>query len=90
MNLKHGTIALIEEGTPVIAIISDEKISHNTRSNLNEVIARGARTIKIVMSNVKEASDEVVIDQVHPLLTPYGDGGTYPTLIILRCFRTQL
>jgi glucosamine--fructose-6-phosphate aminotransferase (isomerizing) len=69
-ELKHGTIALIEEGTPVIAIISDEKISHNTRSNLNEVIARGARTIKIVMSNVKEASDEVVIDQVHPLLTP--------------------
>ena len=69
-ELKHGTIALIEEGTPVIAIISDEKISHNTRSNLNEVIARGARTIKIVMSNVKEVSDEVVIDQVHPLLTP--------------------
>lgn len=69
-ELKHGTIALIEEGTPVIAIISDPKISHNTRSNLNEVIARGARTIKIVMSNVKENGDEVILDEVHPLLTP--------------------
>ncbi|MDY0211072.1 MAG: glutamine--fructose-6-phosphate transaminase (isomerizing) [Acholeplasma sp.] len=69
-ELKHGTIALIEEGTPVVAIISDPRISHNTRSNLNEVIARGARTIRIVMSNVKESEDEVVLDEVHPLLTP--------------------
>ncbi|MCU0104184.1 glutamine--fructose-6-phosphate transaminase (isomerizing) [Acholeplasma vituli] len=69
-ELKHGTIALIEEGTPVIALISDPKISHNTRSNLNEVIARGARTIKIVTSEVAEPGDEVIVDSVHPLLTP--------------------
>jgi glucosamine--fructose-6-phosphate aminotransferase (isomerizing) len=69
-ELKHGTIALIEEGTPVIALISDPKISHNTRSNLNEVIARGARTIRIVTSEVAEAGDEVIVDAVHPLLTP--------------------
>lgn len=69
-ELKHGTIALIEEGTPVIAMISNPKISHNTRSNLNEVLARGARTIRIVMSNVAEEDDEVIIDEVHELLTP--------------------
>lgn len=69
-ELKHGTIALIEEGTPVIAIISDPHISHNTRSNLNEVIARGARTIRIVTEEVKEAGDEVIMQTVHPLLTP--------------------
>ena len=69
-ELKHGTIALIEEGTPVIAMISNPKISHNTRSNLNEVLARGARSIRIVMSNVAEADDEVIIDEVHELLTP--------------------
>lgn len=69
-ELKHGTIALIEEGTPVIAMISNPKISHNTRSNLNEVLARGARAIRIVMSNVAEEDDEVIIDEVHELLTP--------------------
>src|SRR5690606_5448744 len=36
-ELKHGTIALIEEGTPVIAIISEEEMNMNTRSNLHEV-----------------------------------------------------
>ncbi|MFW5913675.1 MAG: glutamine--fructose-6-phosphate transaminase (isomerizing), partial [Bacillota bacterium] len=36
-ELKHGTIALIEEDTPVIAIISSAKTSENTRSNLSEV-----------------------------------------------------
>ncbi|MBM7453070.1 glucosamine--fructose-6-phosphate aminotransferase (isomerizing) [Acholeplasma morum] len=69
-ELKHGTIALIEEGTPVIAMISNPRISHNTRSNLNEVLARGARAIRIVMSNVAEEDDEVIIDEVHELLTP--------------------
>ncbi|MBE0700479.1 MAG: glutamine--fructose-6-phosphate transaminase (isomerizing), partial [Acholeplasmataceae bacterium] len=44
-ELKHGTIALIEEGTPVIALVSDHHISANTRSNLNEVISRGANTM---------------------------------------------
>jgi len=69
-ELKHGTIALIEEGTPVIALISDPKISPNTRSNLKEVQARGARTFKIVTSNCEEDGDEVILDAVHPLLTP--------------------
>ena len=69
-ELKHGTIALIEEGTPVIALISDPKISHNTRSNLNEVKARGARTLRIVTTNCQEKGDEIILDSVHPLLTP--------------------
>ena len=69
-ELKHGTIALIEEGTPVIAIISDPKISPNTRSNLKEVQARGARTFKIVLESCKTADDEVVLHDVHPMLTP--------------------
>ncbi|MDI6452399.1 glutamine--fructose-6-phosphate transaminase (isomerizing) [Peloplasma aerotolerans] len=69
-ELKHGTIALIEEGTPVIALISDPKINHNTRSNLNEVSARGANTLHIVTSNCEEPEDEIILDTVHPLLTP--------------------
>lgn len=69
-ELKHGTIALIEDGTPVIALISDPKISPNTRSNLKEVQARGAKTFKIVMESCKIEGDEVIIPDVHPLLTP--------------------
>lgn len=69
-ELKHGTIALIEDGTPVIALISDAKISPNTRSNLKEVQARGAKTFKIVTSSCKIEGDEVVLEDVHPFLTP--------------------
>ena len=69
-ELKHGTIALIEEGTPVIALISDPLINNNTRSNLKEVQARGAKTFRIVMESCKQEGDEVILENVHPLLTP--------------------
>ena len=69
-ELKHGTIALIEEGTPVIAIVSQKSVSLNTRSNVKEVRARGANTVTISMKSLSVTGDQVVIDDVHPLLTP--------------------
>ena len=69
-ELKHGTIALIEDGTPVIALISDPKINGNTRSNLKEVQARGAKTFRIVTESCMQDGDEVILEDVHPLLTP--------------------
>ena len=69
-ELKHGTIALIEEGTPVIAIITDEKTAAHTRSNVQEVIARGANVITIVSQSLSNAGDQIVLPDVHPLLTP--------------------
>lgn len=69
-ELKHGTIALIEDGTPVIALISDPKINGNTRSNLKEVQSRGAYTFHIVTESCKRDGDEIVLEDVHPLLTP--------------------
>ncbi len=69
-ELKHGTIALIEDKTPVIAIISDPKISPNTRSNLKEVQARGANTMIISMRSLAQNGDDIILDDVHPLLTP--------------------
>ena len=47
-ELKHGTIALIEEGTPVIGIITGEVTGSHTRGNLKEVESRGAHTLVIV------------------------------------------
>jgi len=48
-ELKHGPIALIEEGTPVIAILPpfSSEISEKMRSNIQEVKARGAKVIAI-------------------------------------------
>ena len=69
-ELKHGTIALIEEDTPVIAIISQRKISKNTRSNLFEVKSRGAKTLIISTNGVHEHGDQIVVDDVYELLSP--------------------
>ena len=69
-ELKHGTIALIEDGTPVIAIISQESVNLNTRSNVKEVKARGAKTVIISLKSLSSETDQIVIDDVHPLLTP--------------------
>jgi len=69
-ELKHGTIALIEEGTPVIAIISNDKTAENTRSNLSEVKSRGAKTLTITFESLKENGDEIVLDNINPSLSP--------------------
>ncbi len=69
-ELKHGTIALIEEGTPVIAIITQEQINLNTRSNIREVRARGAAVITMSLKRISSEKDQIVIDNVHEYLTP--------------------
>ena len=68
-ELKHGTIALIEEGTPVIGIISEEVTGAHTRGNLKEVESRGAKTLVIVSEGLEKESDQLVLPTVHPYLT---------------------
>ena len=53
-ELKHGTIALIEEGTPVIAIATQEALFEKMVSNMQEVKARGAKVIAIVEEHNEE------------------------------------
>ena len=69
-ELKHGTIALIEEGTPVVAIITDPKPATHTRSNAQEVLARGANVLFIASRDVAQEGDQVVLPEVTPLLSP--------------------
>ncbi|MGL4697042.1 glutamine--fructose-6-phosphate transaminase (isomerizing) [Enterococcus larvae] len=69
-ELKHGTIALIEEGTPVIGIITEEATAAHTRGNLKEVESRGAKTLRIVSESLAGKQDQLIIPTVHPLLTP--------------------
>ena len=71
-ELKHGTISLIDKGTPVIAIITDNNIKDKTISNVKEVKARGAKTILISNENLDNScfDKKVIIPNVHPLLQP--------------------
>ncbi len=69
-ELKHGTIALIEEQTPVIALISNPYVAANTRSNLHEVASRGAKTLTIVLESLSEKEDGIVLPDVHQYLAP--------------------
>lgn len=69
-ELKHGTIALIEEGTPVFALVTQESVALNIRGNVKEVVARGAYPCIIAMAGVDEDGDRLVIPQVNELLTP--------------------
>jgi glucosamine--fructose-6-phosphate aminotransferase (isomerizing) len=72
-ELKHGPIALIEEGTPVIAILPPftSEISEKMRSNIQEVKARGAKVIAIADSSTTLDLPHVIrIPSSHELLQP--------------------
>lgn len=69
-ELKHGTIALIEEGTPVIALATQDYVNLSIRGNVKEVVARGAHACIIAMSGLEQEGDTFILPEVHPLLTP--------------------
>ncbi len=73
-ELKHGTISLIEEGTVVVAIATDDALFGKMVSNIKEVHARGAFVIAVVKEGTKgieEIADEVIfIPDASRYLTP--------------------
>lgn len=69
-ELKHGTIALIEPGTPVVAIITDPTTAARTRSNAEEVEARGGKVLRIVAESLAEPGDDLIVPALNPLLSP--------------------
>lgn len=70
-ELKHGPIALIDEGFPVISIITDETLSHKTLSNIQEVISRGAKTIVVTDDELNKSFDYVIkIPKTNKYLSP--------------------
>ena len=69
-ELKHGTISLIEDGTPVIALISaNEVTAAHTRGNIAEVVSRGANILTIVEEYLAREDDDIIVNQVHPYLS---------------------
>ena len=73
-ELKHGTIALIEEGTPVIAICCNEALEDKTISNIVEVKARGAQVLAVAFRGdrkiVSQADDIIFIPKINTLFSP--------------------
>ncbi|WP_214627463.1 glutamine--fructose-6-phosphate transaminase (isomerizing) [Paenibacillus agaridevorans] len=74
-ELKHGTLALIEDGVPVIALVTQESLYEKTLSNIKEVKARGAHVLAVANSGfedeVAKSVDEVFsIPKTLPILSP--------------------
>lgn len=69
-ELKHGTIALINKGTPVITICTQEGTNPIVRSNLIETQARGSKPIVISTESLSASSDAIDVPNVNHYLTP--------------------
>ena len=73
-ELKHGPIALIEDSTLVIGVVTQEELFEKTISNLREVAARGARVLAIAMKGNRDieqyANDVFYIPRTHWMLAP--------------------
>lgn len=69
-ELKHGTISLIEEGTPVLGLVTQSKTAGLVRGEIAQVSARGANTVIIASKSLAKANDAYVLPDVDELLMP--------------------
>lgn len=75
-ELKHGTISLITDGTPVVCIMTDESLAKKTISGIHEVLSRGAQVTVICSKDIADnhalpESETVVLPEADPLLAPF-------------------
>ena len=68
-ELKHGPIALIEQGTPVIVFITDRVTASSMRGNIEEVKSRGAKVYVIATKELSKPGDAIVIDDFDSYLS---------------------
>ncbi len=69
-ELKHGTISLIEKGTPVIAIVTDKIVREKTISNIEEVKSRGAKIIAITNSSLPSYDFNISVPKISDFFQP--------------------
>jgi len=70
-ELKHGPIALVDNGFPVIGIITDETIAAKSVSNIQEVVSRGAKTIIITNQDLNKNFDYIIkFSKINKYLSP--------------------
>ena len=70
-ELKHGTISLIEKGSPVIGLLSQEELAGKSISNIHEVRSRGAKCFAITMEGIsieeEDFAGSLSVPKTHPL-----------------------
>ncbi|MGR6835156.1 glutamine--fructose-6-phosphate transaminase (isomerizing) [Syntrophomonas erecta] len=73
-ELKHGPLALIFEGVPVLTLISQDSLVGKSMSNIKEVKARGAVVIAICKENLQEecqeCDEQILLPNINPILAP--------------------
>ena len=71
-ELKHGPIALIENGTTVVSIITDYNLVPKSISNIQEVITRGAKTLVITNQNLSNSNFDLIINipKINEFISP--------------------
>ncbi|MBI4729719.1 MAG: glutamine--fructose-6-phosphate transaminase (isomerizing) [Acidobacteria bacterium] len=73
-ELKHGPIALVEEGVPVVAVATQCHVYPKVLSNIQEVKARGARVIAVASAGdrdiARHAGDVIFVPRTNELLAP--------------------
>ena len=63
-EMKHGPLALIEDGIPVVVLAPRDKYYKKTISNMQEVIARGAKVLLITNKNKEEIVSENIWEKI--------------------------
>ena len=73
-ELKHGTIALVEQGSLVVTLACYEPLFEKTMSNIEEVKARGAQVLAVSLEDnrqiLKKADDFILVPRTDPILNP--------------------
>lgn len=84
-ELKHGTISLVTDGTPVLALTTASNVCEKTISGIREVISRGARVLSVCSASLADKyqlpySDQLIVPEIDELLAPF------PTITIFQLF----
>ena len=84
-ELKHGTISLITDGVPVIALTTAPHVCEKTVSGIREVISRGARVLSVCSEDLAARhqipyADQLLVPEIDELLTPF------PTVTLFQLF----
>lgn len=73
-ELKHGPLALIHDGVPVLALITQDELVEKSMSNIKEVKARGAVVVAVCKESLQEAcqecDDQILLPDINPILAP--------------------
>lgn len=84
-ELKHGTISLVTDGVPVVALTTAPHVCEKTISGIREVTARGARVLSVASASLAAKyqiphKDQIILPDIDDLLTPF------PTATVFQLF----